>query len=163
MIICPVVKSSHLENDYLTWDDSRESAVVENYKKIDNRNTPFYWIGLKDYKKLYHTIGCEPVCGILGTSILLEYPIKELLVCGFSFYLGGTRHEDMYHESHLIDEYKKNRTFGIHGGHGYSANIKQIEYFKKKCRQFKEKIRIDSHMEYLLNIEHENVLTLEGM
>ena len=161
MIVCPVVKSSHLENDYLTWDNDRESAVVGNYKKIDNHNIPFYWIGLRDYKELYRKIGCEPVCGILGASIILEYPIKELLVCGFSFYLGGNRHEDIYHDSHLVDEYKVNRTFGIHGGHGYNANIKQIEFFKKMCHEHKKKIRIDSRMESILNISHENILSLE--
>lgn len=162
MIICPVVKSSHLDNNWQTWGDDKISDVVTNYKEVDEeRNTPFYWIGVGDYKKIYNLIGCEPGCGILAIVMLLEYPIEELIISGFSFYLGGNRYQDNYHESHFIDKHKVNRTFGIHGAHGFHANKRQIEFFRNYIlTQHKNTVIIDSYIRSLLNVQYENVFEL---
>ena len=80
LVVCPTIKSEHSETNYLSWSDDYVSNVVRNFNNIDTGDVPFYWLGVKDYKKIYSSIGVESNTGMLAIMILLHYPIKEILV-----------------------------------------------------------------------------------
>jgi hypothetical protein len=114
---------------HLSWDDDYVSGVVENFNHINANNTPFYWIGVKDYKKIYNKIGEEPNTGILALTVLSSYPLKEIFVSGFTFYKGkSNRYEDIYYEGAVPIEDVKQNTSQLFMGHGEAANRRQLEY-----------------------------------
>lgn len=161
-VVCPVIKSQHSETDYLQWDNNRTSPVVDNFNLINRFGLPFYWVGVQDYKSLYSRIGHEPNSGMLSAMLLLESQVEELFVTGFSFYLGGNTKESVYCPGHLYPSFLQDnkRAWGVNSGHGYAANIAQINYFKSLCAQFGNTIKIDSHMEQILEFTHSNIYQL---
>ena len=161
LVVCPAIKSEHSEVDYLSWGDDYISNVVRNFNEVETGDVPFYWIGVKDYKKIYRAVGAESNTGMLAIMMLLHYPIKELLVSGFTFYLGGNTYDDLYYRGHFPQEHIDGNTFGIHAGHGYHANTRQIEVFRALCSHFGPLIRVDSYIDNLLQIQHPSQLRLE--
>lgn len=153
LVVCSATKASHQDVNFLNWPDNYISQVVRNFQDINEYNLPFYWIGVKDYRKIYDDIGVEFHTGMAAISILLQYPIKELLVSGFSFYNGGQRYEELYCPGHMDKLDTDGRTFG-HGGH---AKTVQLSYFKKLLSTH-PCIKVDSHMNQILNLNHKNLL-----
>ena len=104
---------------------------------------------------MYSAIGAEPNAGVLAIMILLSHEIKELYVTGFSFNMGGNSYDDVYYRGHLDESYiVPDRIFGPYGGHGISANLKQVDFFKSLCERedLEPLIRIDSYLKNLLSI-----------
>lgn len=163
MVCCLATKAKHSDTNFLSWPDNYVSDVVQNFDQINEYNIPFYWIGNRDYRKIYNEIGTEPNQGVLSIAVLMSYPIKELLVSGFTFYLHCKTYEDTYRDSYhtecnrIVQDFKKGRAFGFDAGHGSVSNRKQIDFFKKKCSK---KITIDSHLKDLLDIDHNRVYQL---
>ena len=155
LVMCPSVKSLGSQNDYLQWPDNKVSNVVKNFESVNDSNIPFYWVGVKDYKKLWSTIGTEPNCGMLAIMILLSYPIKELLVTGFSFFTQGTGQYDVYCEGHWPNAVPKPDDFGR--GHPQEA---QRRVFKDLCASTSH-LKVDSFLNEVLEINHSNVLNLK--
>ena len=113
---------------HLSWDDDYVSGVVENFHQINANNTPFYWIGVRDYKKIYNKLGEEPNTGILALTVLLSYPLKEIFVSGFTFFKGkGNRYEDIYYEGCVPVE-DRSQDGIARNGHGEAANRRQFEH-----------------------------------
>ena len=79
----------------------------------------------------------------------------------FTFYLGGDSYDDLYYKGHLPQEYIDGNTYGIHGGHGFHANMRQIEIFKILCSTFPSKIRTDSYINNLLQMQHPSLLKID--
>ena len=114
---------------HLSWDDNYVSGVVENFNHINANNTPFYWIGVKDYKTIYNKVGVELNTGVMALTILLSYPLKEIFVSGFTFYKGkSNRYEDIYYEGAVPPEDLGQNTSQLFQGHGEDANRKQLKY-----------------------------------
>jgi hypothetical protein len=163
MICCLAVKARHSDTNFLSWPEDYVSGVVDNFNKINTWNSSFYWIGNKDYRELYNKIGAEPNTGVAAIAILLQYPIKELFVSGFSFYMNCKTYEQTYRDEYhtrclsLLTDFKKGRKFGFDAGHGAIANKKQIDFFKKNCN---DNLIIDSYLNDLLNLNHSRVYQL---
>tara|TARA_R110002051_G_scaffold1143_9_gene5876 strand:+ start:38839 stop:39558 length:720 start_codon:yes stop_codon:yes gene_type:complete len=121
MLACPVIKASHQELDYMSWAEDKVSDVVKNAESVNEYNIPFYWIGIKDYQKLATLMDCQPYTGILTLAILLEYPIKELYMTGFSFYQ-DVKGRGIYHDGALsdLDSYT--------GNHGGDTEHRQMQF-----------------------------------
>jgi hypothetical protein len=160
MVVCPVIKSDHSETNYLTWADHYVSNVVRNFDGINVHRTDFSWIGMKAYKQLYADIGVEFNSGLGGMMMLLNCPLEELFVTGFTFYVGGNHHDDLYYTGHWDTQDLARTTVGISGGHGARANTTQIEYFKNMINSGASKLRIDSHLKQIMDLSHNNVLGL---
>jgi hypothetical protein len=146
MVACPVIKSDYSDTNYLEWPDTYVSNVVRNFEALNVHKTPLSWIGVKDYKKLYHKIGVEFNCGVGGIAMLLNCPLKELFITGFTFYIGGDSHDELYYEGHWDKEELHRTTVGIRGGHGAIANLRQIEFMKELMETHLKRgtLRIDS-------------------
>ena len=155
LVMCPSIKSIGSQSDYLQWPDNTVSAVVKNFESVNESGIPFYWLGVKDYKKLWSAIGTEPNCGMLAIMILLSYPIKELLVTGFSFFAQGAGQYDVYCEGHWPDAVPKPAAFG--GGHPQES---QRRVFKDLCVSTAQ-LKVDSFLNEVLAINHSNVLNLK--
>lgn len=160
MVVCPVIKSDHSENNYLSWGDDYTSNVVSNFESINQHGCPFYWIGVKNYKEIYSKIKIEFTAGLAAIILLLHSPLKELLVTGFTFYAEGSTHDDLYYEGHWDEEEKRGRSFGLNAGHGTHANTVQIQWFKKLATQYSDRLVVDSHLNKLLELNHKNIISL---
>jgi len=152
LVGCLATKSDHSEHNFLHWDEEHVSNVVRNFNEVNNYNLPFYWIGNKDYRKLYRKIGAEPNTGIMSIAVLLCYPVKEIFITGFSFYLQGTTHDTTYYQGFLSEADKKiyNGRYGI--GHGNHANQMQIRFFKTLVSNNPQKLKVDDSIKKLLQL-----------
>ena len=152
MVGCLATKSNHSETNFLQWPEWYVSDVVRNFREVNKYNVPFYWIGNSDYRKLYNKIGVEPNTGIMAIVVLLHYPIKEILVTGFSFYLNGNTHDATYYHGCLSESDKKiyNGRYGAR--HGDNSNEVQIEFFKMLTKKHSSVLRIDQTIKKLLNL-----------
>lgn len=149
LVVCPSIKARGPQNDYLSWQDDYISDVVKNFESVNYSNIPFYWIGVKDYKTLWSVIGIEPNCGMLSIMLMLGYPIKELLVMGFSFYTQGTKKCDVYCKGHFPDSVPTSDGMNFAGGH---AQERQKEVFKELYNNDR-RIKIDFYMNDILDLE----------
>lgn len=135
MLCCSAIKSMHSEKDYLSWPDDYESAVLENMKSVNKHNLPCYWIGVRDYKKLYKAVKAELNTGLASLMILMHYPVSRLFLLGFDFYKGigrkRTNLEDVYC-ANFVSEQTKKRCFSNKNfrAHGEKAGLRQKKYFK---------------------------------
>ena len=145
MVVCPTIKAIGPQNDYLSWPDDYVSDVENNFNSINDCDIPFYWIGVKNYKELWHKFGTEPNCGMLAVMMLSIYPIKELLVTGFSFYSQGSSKKDLvYYRNHRSNKIKDSEDYG--GGHLQEPQKKVF----KTLLSTDERIKIDSYLQKLL-------------
>ena len=154
LVVGTAIKAAHADTNYLQWPDDYVSQIPENFAKINKYNLPFYWIGVRDYKKLHQAIGVEFHTGMAAIALLLHYPIKELLITGFSFYQGGSQYKELYCPGHMDDIDTADRTFG----HGEHAKSRQLKYFRELLTYYEKKIKIDSYMNELLGLNHSNLL-----
>ena len=159
MMVCPVIKATHSDTDYLQWPDDHVSGVVANCEEINSNKIPFYWIGVPDYKKLYNEIGVEFNTGMAAIMTLLNYPIRELYVTGFTFYMGGETEDELYYEGHWdeAEAKDKNGKFSIEYGHGLHANIVQIDYFTQLCKKNPLILRTDKEIKDLLSYANSKI------
>jgi len=133
LVVSSGIKAKHADTDFLSWPDDYVNEITTNFNEINKYDIPFYWIGVKDYKKLYSQIGVEFNTGFAAILILLHYPVKEIVISGFTFFLGGTSYEDLFCEGHLDELDAKGKKFGFAAGHGQHANMRQIQCFKHMC------------------------------
>ena len=155
-VICPVAKSEG-PDQWQTWPDDHISPVVDNFKKINIFYTPFHWIGLENYKLAYNLFGSEPNAGQVAIFMLLNYEVEELLITGFSFYAQG----DHPSQSHRPGHTNKGLEDEMVGNPGHPQHP-QLECFKNKIFEtFKKQIRVDSYLDNLLSLNHQNVFNLE--
>tara|TARA_R100000234_G_scaffold39845_1_gene23813 strand:+ start:7711 stop:8448 length:738 start_codon:yes stop_codon:yes gene_type:complete len=152
MVVCPVIKSDHSELSYLNWQDHYVSNVVNNFDKINKHDIPFNWIGVKEYKKVYNDVGVEFNSGLGAMIMLCNCPVKELLITGFTFYLGGSTHDELYYDGHWDKQNLAKTTVGLSGGHGYNANMAQIGYFRNMVSEPPKVVLIDSYMKQLFKL-----------
>ena len=152
LVVASAIKSDHSETNFLSWPDDYVSNVPRNFNSINNYQLPFYWIGVKDYKKLYRDIGTEFNTGVAAIAMLMQYPIKKLSLAGFTFFVGGTTYKDLFHEGHMDNIDIKGRKFGLSGGHGLQSHLRQIEYFKTLFRRSGDTIIIDNKLKEILSL-----------
>jgi len=152
LVVASAIKAHHAETNYLSWPDEHVSSIVKNFSDINEYDLPFYWIGVRDYKTLYHKIGVEFNTGIAAISMLLHYPVKEVFVTGFTFYKGGNTYDELYCEGHMDDIDTKGRGFGWTRGHGELANRRQLDYFKGLLVSHKDRLRVDNEMKSILSL-----------
>ena len=152
LVGCLATKSDHSEHNFLNWNEGYVSNVVRNFNEVNKYDLPFYWIGNKDYRELYAKIGVEPNTGIISIAVLLCYPVKEIFITGFSFYLQGTTHDTTYYQGFLPEADKKIYR-GIYGKrHGDHANQVQVNFFKALLKNNSDKIKIDNSIRQLLEL-----------
>jgi hypothetical protein len=102
---------------------------------------PFYQIDTNKPKKWEQDTNAHLTVGVLAILMLLEYELKELFICGMSFY----KHEGIfvntpaYHSSHRT-------SFIRQGGHGIDESI---PYLRKKIKH-RNNVFGDSFFEELL-------------
>ena len=161
LVVSSGIKANHSDTDYMSWPDNHISDIVKNFDEINKYDLPFYWIGVKDYKVLHNKVGVEFNTGLGAILILLQYPIKELHIAGFSFFKGGNTYDDVFCKGHMDRLDTSGRPMGFAGGHGAHANQIQFDYFKNLLHQHKDlRLSIDSYLENLLGIEYKNVIKL---
>lgn len=152
LVVASAIKADHSETNFLSWPDDHISNVPKNFKKINKYNLPFYWIGVKDYKKLYYDIGVEFNTGTAAIAMLMQYPIKKLSLAGLTFFYGGSTYKELFHDGHMDSIDIKGRKFGFSGGHGSYAHMKQIEYFKNLYKNSGDTILIDNKLKEILSL-----------
>jgi hypothetical protein len=153
MVVCPSIKATH----------DGKGDVVENFNKINKYDIPFWWIGYENYYHFFREIGVEPNSGIRAIIILLTYPIKSLLITGFSFYDQFPEREvyaDCYYNG---DEYTPLVPFAPTsnplGGHPQPPQMLYLKHALLK--RHGDKITVDSFLDKRLDLNHQNVLGLE--
>jgi hypothetical protein len=152
LVVGSAIKSDYSETNYLSWPDDYISNIPRNFQSINSHNLKFYWIGVRDYKRLYNSIGVEFNTGIAAISILAHYPLKELHLAGFTFYHGGNSYKELYYEGHMDELDIKGSTFGLSGGHGREAHLRQVDYFKTLYSNSNGLITIDQKMKEVLSL-----------
>jgi len=145
MVVCPVIKADHSENNFMSWPDDHISACAYNFKSISTV-TPFYWIGVKNYRAAYKQIGCQPYTGIMTICTVLHYPIRELYVTGFDFYTGARVYHDGFLSSFDLDCESQNSG----GSHGGNSNQAQMVFLKKLCNKI-DILSIDHSLREILS------------
>lgn len=150
MVIGSAIKSDHSEVNYLQWPDDYVSNVPRNFQSINEFDLPFYWIGVRDYKKIYNIIGVEFNTGMAAIAMLLHYPITRLNLSGFSFYHGGNSYKELYCEGHMDFQDTDGRSFGISAGHGMTAHVRQVSFFKALYENYSDIITIDEELHEIL-------------
>jgi hypothetical protein len=155
-VICPSVKSVGTDNDWPSWPDDRQSEVVDNFRKINIFNTPFSWIGLKNYRKVYNLFGTEPNAGQTSIIMLLEHSVEQLLITGFSFYQQG----DMPEQSHRPGHTQRGRENTPCGNSSHRQDPQIQAFTQKTLKEYGNKIVIDSKLNSILNCNHTNVVDL---
>lgn len=87
LLVCPR-RSNHV----MPGPSSLEGVdVFTNYRELQT-DVDFFHIGNELNDKFEKSIGCHPTVGVLALLTLLEYNIRELFVCGMSFYTTKTRY-----------------------------------------------------------------------
>jgi hypothetical protein len=89
LLVCPR-HSLHVTSHH-AGNFSPERNVFKNYKSLEI-DTEFFHIGDELNTQFETSIGCHPTIGTLALLTLLEYNIRELFVCGMSFYTTKTRY-----------------------------------------------------------------------
>ena len=153
-VICPCVKATGSDNNWHLWPDNHVSPVVNNFEKINLYNTPFYWIGISNYKKAYGTFGVEPNAGQTSILLLLQYEIESLFITGFSFYSQG----DTPSKAHRPGHTDKGRENELVGNPGHPQDPQKHAFKNTVFRKYKEKIIIDSFLNNLLDLRHDRVV-----
>jgi len=154
LLYCPVLKAQH----------DGGGSVVENFKKINKYDIPFSNISSGNYYYFFNKVGAEPNSGQTAIMMILEYPIEELFVTGFSFYVQYTdnnKYGDCYYN---FDYYCPNRKFPPTSspllGHQQPP---QVAHFKNTLfPHHKEKIIVDSFLNSLLELKHNKVVDLKN-
>ena len=154
LVVACGIKTVHADTDYLSWPDERVSDLVKNFNEINSYGLPFYWIGVKDYKILHSKVGVEYNTGIGAIMMLLQYPVRELYVTGFSFYKGGNSYDELYYPGHTDEHDQQGRPCGFNAGHGARANQRQLDYFKHMAQTNSDVLRVDSYIDHLLQLNH---------
>jgi hypothetical protein len=156
-VICPCVKAVGSDTNWHTWSDEHISPVVLNFHSVNKYNTPFYWIGMKNYKFVYNNFfGVEPNAGQTAIVILLLHKVRELFITGFSFYAQGNLPTLSIRPGH-VEKARENELVGD-AGHPQSP---QKNAFKNKIfKQYGEIIVVDSYLNDLLDLQHDRVVKL---
>jgi hypothetical protein len=154
-VICPCVKASGADN-WSNWDHNFESPVVWNFKRINSYNTPFHWIGIENYAKVYGYFGVEPNAGQTAILMLLQHQIKELFVTGFSFYAQGNSPSASHRPGHT----NKGLENELIGNPGHPQGPQKDAFKGKLMREYGSKVIIDSYLNNLLNIGHSRVINI---
>jgi len=145
-VICPTVKAVGPDH-WQQWPDNYTSPVVENFRKINVFNIPFYWIGMKNYRLVYDIFGTEPNAGQVAIYMLLKHEVKELFITGFSFYAQGDHPSLSHRPGHTNRGLEKE----IIGNPGH-AQAPQVNVFKNKImNEYASKIVLDSYLSNLLS------------
>ena len=132
--------------------------ILDNFNSVNIYNLPFSWIGNNNYYFFENQIGCEPNTGIISIAMLLEYDIKELFVTGFSFYSEYLKNNDYCDCYYSYEDYCKNKLYPLTSNPFEGHNqYKQIDYFKNLLEKNEKRIKIDSYLKELLNLNHSNV------
>lgn len=149
MVVGTAIRGTHGDN---IFSDKYISPIPKNFDSVNEYNLPFYWIGKENYKKLYSAIGVEFNTGIASICLLMNYSIRSLKISGFTFYLEGNTYQDLYCEGHMDEIDYGGRNFGIHGGHGRYAALKQIKFIRDLFISNQDTIILDDEIIKLLGI-----------
>jgi hypothetical protein len=151
-VVCPSLKAIH--------DGS--GSVIENFKKINKYDIPFWWIGPKNYWILRNRVGVEPNSGTMAIMILLSCSVKELLITGFSFYAQYSDNQSYNACYYNGGDYNPGNDNGVRSplvGHQQGP---QIHYIANHIiPQYGEKIIIDSVLNKILSANHHKVMEID--
>ena len=102
-----------------------DKNIFENFKKLNLPNKLLH-IGNDENISLENEIGCHPTTGTLALSFISKFSIKQLFVCGFSFYLSKKRY---YPHRAKMENKAYNRNVNKEKS-GHDA-LKEITYLNK--------------------------------
>tara|TARA_A100001515_G_scaffold43035_2_gene33956 strand:- start:111 stop:824 length:714 start_codon:yes stop_codon:yes gene_type:complete len=83
LIVCPR-HSRHTEPQHISIE-SHDNNIFKNFKSLKLKNN-FFHIGDEKNISLEKQIGCHPTVGTLAISTLMNCNLKDLFICGISFY-----------------------------------------------------------------------------
>lgn len=149
LVVCPSLKVLGPEK-WTEWGADFIAPVVKNFHSIDIYKHDFYWIGMENYRYLFDLINCqEPNTGMLAISIIMEHNPKEVFFTGFTFY---ENKDDTYFPGYAT------RSPGWKGVSGHPQESQKV-FFKNTTLQ--QGIKIDSYLNNLLNLNHNNIYKLK--
>ena len=159
MVICTAIKADHQHGDWMHAASPKHMDLIENFKSINVNDTPFYWIGWRDYMILYQYYRTELYTGTTTLSLLLSYPVKELYVTGMTFHQDGDTNKELYIDGHWDAEDLKNRPqTGWNGGvHAGSTSRTQMNMLREIINK-NNRVTIDSKLEEFGFISHDPTL-----
>ncbi len=127
-VIGSSIKASNADSNYMQWPDDHISECANNFSLL---NTPcshidYWWVGVANYKKVYHRVGGEPYTGINAIFITMCCQPSSVYLTGFDFYTGDL----LYVDGSLanVDKNQEKRNRG--GSHGFHATNKNKQYVK---------------------------------
>ena len=124
LVVCPR-HSLHVTPHHI-GNFSPNKNVFANFKSL-NIDKKFFHIGDDKNNEFESSIGCHPSLGTLALLTMLEYNVKELYVCGMSFYTTKIRYNDAQ-----ISYLKKHNLPVRHSYQPASHNsMKEMQYIRK--------------------------------
>jgi hypothetical protein len=141
-----------------------KGSVVENFKNANkNYGLCYDYIGRDNYQLALNKFKTEPNSGMMTIWMLLQYPIKELFITGFSFYNQFNETKDakasFYNHDIIYSEIPLASTHNPLVGHNQSLQKKK---FANLIDDQSILIKIDSYLNTLLQINHASVKKLEN-
>tara|TARA_R110000744_G_scaffold18499_8_gene49662 strand:- start:12308 stop:13054 length:747 start_codon:yes stop_codon:yes gene_type:complete len=140
-----------------------KGSVVENFKSANKGyKLPYDYIGSENYQLALREFGVEPNSGQMTVWMFLQYPIKELLVTGFSFYNQFNKAKEVkasfYNHDMIYSATPLAPTHNPLAGHNQEE---QKRKFINQLYTYSNIIKIDSYLNALLGINHLNVKKLD--
>lgn len=134
-------------------DVHTDNSILENFYKMNELSgMPLHHIGDKYFLQLKKEVGAPPNTGLIIIPVLLNYDLAELFITGHSFYQ-DSKHSDCCYRKGYAGRTGPNAG----GGHKHEA---QVAYFRKLLSQYPEIIKVDSYLNNLLKLRHNNVFHL---
>jgi len=166
MVVCPSAKVEAHERPW-EYSDDIITQNVYNFQKINHEKKPFYWIGIRNYKKIYYKIGgsqgFEYTTGPGALETILGASPSTVFLTGITLFRDGNKYStrQMYFPECKSEKYLANRGCDVHGnapvpwGHHDPRNS-ESRYLKEVCRNFPD-FQVDSYTNKLLQLGHNNV------
>lgn len=154
-LLCSVVKALGPDK-WQEWNNEYISPVVDNLNKLNKYQIPSSWIGLQNYRILYNQLGSEPNSGFSTITWLLQYPIRELFITGFSFYSNANYSHLAYRPGY---DYRGNESYKT--GEFSHPQFQQKYFFKNVImKKYGDRIIVDSFLNNLLDLKHNRVVNV---
>ena len=129
LVVCP--RHSLHVTPYHLQNFSPERNVFKNFESL-NLDKKFFHIGDEKNIEFENAIGCHASIGSLAIMMLCEYDLKELYICGMSFYQTSMRYHDEEIEffNNIVKKDVKAHTPG-----GHNSQV-ELRYFRENLKKY---------------------------
>jgi hypothetical protein len=143
----------------LSKNDDDGCIVGNMHRFYAKYGTANHHIGDDYWHVIAANMRCSPTSGIAALHVLLQYPVKEVILTGFTFYDRNEDKKTLFRSPGYIKwggEVDKSRPLRLHKIH------LEREYFKNNLMQQEDRITVDSYISGMFRLTTTKVLNLSN-